>query len=161
MVTVRSYLDKILEWFLVFLMVLLLGDVLLQVASRYLLSNTISFTDELAGFLLIWVGTAGAAYVTGQEKGHLAITFLKDKAKQSSQKWLDVAIHLTILLFAIVVLIIGGTWLVYTRFYLGQVSPSLEISLGYIYMIIPISGLIIAFYSIDNIYQKIKEENGN
>ena len=138
------------------LMVLLLGDVLLQVASRYLLANTISFTDELAGFLLIWVGMAGAAYVSGQGQ-HLAITYLKDKMKQNSQKWLDVVIHLSILLFAVGVLIIGGIWLVYTRFFLGQVSASMEISLGYIYMIVPISGLLIAFYSIDNILKKVKE----
>jgi TRAP-type C4-dicarboxylate transport system permease small subunit len=145
-----------LEWFLVLLMVFLLGDVLLQVASRYLLANTISFTDELAGFLLIWVGMAGAAYVSGQGQ-HLAITYVKDKMKQSSQKWLDVVIHLSILLFAVGVLIIGGIWLVYTRFFLGQVSASMEISLGYIYMIVPVSGLIIAFYSVDNILKKARE----
>ncbi|MCF8461285.1 MAG: TRAP transporter small permease [Flavobacteriales bacterium] len=157
---IRSYLDKALEWFLVALMVLLLGDVLLQVASRYVLANTISFTDELAGFLLIWVGMAGAAYLTGQGQ-HLAITFIKDKAKPSNQKWLDIAIQLSILIFAIGVLIIGGIWLVYTRFFLGQVSASMEISLGYIYMIVPISGLLIAFYSIGNILEKVKEHDGN
>jgi TRAP-type C4-dicarboxylate transport system permease small subunit len=141
-------------------MVLLLSDVLLQVASRYVLANTVSFTDELAGFLLIWVGMAGAAYLTGQGQ-HLAITYIKDKVKQSSQKWMDIAIQLSILIFAIGVLIIGGIWLVYTRFFLGQVSASMEISLGYIYMIVPISGLIIAFYSIDNILKKVKEHDGN
>jgi TRAP-type C4-dicarboxylate transport system permease small subunit len=139
-------------------MVLLLGDVLLQVASRYVLENTISFTDELAGFLLIWVGMAGAAYVSGQGQ-HLAITYVKDKIKQSSQKWLDIAIHLSILTFAIGVLIIGGIWLVYTRFFLGQVSASMEISLGYIYMIVPVAGLIIAFYSIDNILVELNKPN--
>lgn len=160
MTTFRSYLDKTLEWFLVALMVLLLSDVLLQVASRYVLANTVSFTDELAGFLLIWVGMAGAAYLTGQGQ-HLAITYIKDKVKQSSQKWMDIAIQFSILIFAIGVLIIGGIWLVYTRFFLGQVSASMEISLGYIYMIVPISGLLIAFYSIDNILKKVKEHDGN
>ena len=161
MTAFRSYLDKVLEWFLVILMMLLLADVLLQVASRYLLSNTISFTDELAGFLLIWVGMAGAAYVTGQEKGHLAITYVKDRFRSTDQKWFEMAIHLTILCFAIVVMVIGGTWLVYTRFYLGQTSPSLEISLGYIYMIVPISGLIIGFYSIDNLLRTRNGQDGN
>ncbi len=160
MTTIRTYLDKALEWFLVTLMLLLLADVLLQVASRYFLSNTISFTDELAGFLLIWVGMAGAAYVTGQEKGHLAITYVKDKFKPNQQKWLELTIHLVILAFVIGVLLVGGIWLVYTRFYLGQISPSLEISLGYIYMVVPLSGLIIAFYSTDNLRQTLKNNNG-
>jgi hypothetical protein len=58
-------------------MIILVLDVLWQVVSRYLLSSPSSFTDELAGFLLIWVGFIGAAYTTGL-KGHLAIDILHD-----------------------------------------------------------------------------------
>jgi len=34
---------------------------------------------------------------------------------------------------------------------LGQVSPAMHVSLGYIYAIVPLSGLIIMFYSLYNI----------
>ena len=46
-------LNRILEVALVILMSLLVLDVLWQVTSRYILSSPSSFTDELAGFLLI------------------------------------------------------------------------------------------------------------
>jgi TRAP-type C4-dicarboxylate transport system permease small subunit len=48
-------------------------------------------------------------------------------------------------------MIVGGTWLVYTRFAMGQVSSALQVPLGYVYMIVPISGLLMVYYSVDDI----------
>jgi hypothetical protein len=70
--TLRENIDKILEKFVAALMAILVVDVLWQVISRYVLSAPSSFTDELAGFLLIWVGLFGSAYVAGKKRafGH-------------------------------------------------------------------------------------------
>ena len=151
----RVTLNKIVEWFLVILMLLLVGDVLLQVISRYLLENAISFTDELAGFLLMWVALAGAAYVTGRGE-HLAISLMIEKVSARQKTVLAMVIDLLILFFAILVLVIGGIWLVYTRFYLGQVSASLEIPLGYVYLILPLSGLLMCVYILDDLISKLR-----
>ena len=50
--TLRKTIDKILEWFLVFLMSVLVIDVLWQVFSRYILNDPSSYTDELAGRMI-------------------------------------------------------------------------------------------------------------
>ena len=71
----RVIIDKVIENFLVLITGILVLDVLWQVISRYLLKSPSSFTDELARFLLIWVGILGAAYATGK-KMHLAIDVL-------------------------------------------------------------------------------------
>jgi TRAP-type C4-dicarboxylate transport system permease small subunit len=47
-------------------------------------------------------------------------------------------------------MVIGGSWLVYTRFYLGVTSAALALPLGYVYIIVPISGILTMYYSIDN-----------
>jgi len=146
----RQRIDKILEWALVFLMSILVLDVLWQVISRYILTSPSSFTDELAGFLLIWVGLLGSAYLTGKN-GHLAIDLLLQKSGPERKKILSRLINILICLFALSVLIIGGTWLVYTRFYLDVNSAALQIPLGYVYIILPLGGLIIAYYVIDNL----------
>lgn len=150
----RKLVDKCLERLLMGLMALLVVDVLWQVLSRYVLASPSSFTDELAGFLLIWVGLLGAAYVTGQE-GHLAIDLLVRKANASWQRRLRALSHLVIALFAVVVMIVGGSWLVYTRFYLGVTSASLQVNLGYVYLVLPLSGLLTAYYAIDSLYAQI------
>jgi TRAP-type C4-dicarboxylate transport system permease small subunit len=148
----RERLDQVLEWTLVSLMSVLVIDVLWQVISRYVLTSPSSFTDELAGFLLIWVGLLGAAYVTGKN-GHLAIDILLQRSAEKQQQLLRLISHISIALFALCVLIIGGTWLVYTRFYLNVNSAALRIPLGYVYLILPISGWIVLFYTLDNVKQ--------
>ena len=131
----RKKIDKILYVILAFVMAILVLDVLWQVASRYVFSAPSSFTDELAGFLLIWVGLLGAAYGTGT-KIHLAIDLLPSKLNFRRRKYLEVVINSLIAVFALVIFVIGGTWLVYTRFYLGQISASLELPLGYVYLVL-------------------------
>ncbi len=145
----REQLDKFLEWTLVTLMSLLVIDVLWQVTSRYVLTAPSSFTDELAGFLLIWVGLLGSAYVTGKNE-HLAIDMLLQRSSEKRQRILKMIIHILIAVFALFVLILGGAWLVYTRFYLNVNSAALRIPLGYIYLVLPLSGLIVLFYTLDN-----------
>lgn len=150
----RAKIDKILEVFLVILTSALVLDVVWQVASRYLLANPSSFTDELAVFLLIWVGMAGAAYVKGKNE-HLAIDILPDKLQPQNKNKLLVFINFLIIIFSITVMVIGGAWLVYTRFQMGQVSSALQVPLGYVYSIVPISGLLMIYYSIDDIINLI------
>lgn len=150
----RKLVDKCLERLLMGLMALLVVDVLWQVLSRYVLASPSSFTDELAGFLLIWVGLLGAAYVTGQE-GHLAIDLLVRKADAAWQRRLRALSYLVIALFAVAVMIVGGSWLVYTRFNLSVTSASLQVNLGYVYLVLPLSGLLTAYYSIDSLYAQI------
>ena len=131
--------------FLVILMSVLVVDVLWQVASRYILTSPSSFTDELAGFLLIWVGVLGAAYVAGR-KEHLAIDILIQRSPPARQRILQYLIHSLIFLFALSVMVIGGVILMYTRFALGVKSAALQLPLGYVYIVLPISGFIIMFY---------------
>ncbi|SFE54199.1 TRAP-type C4-dicarboxylate transport system, small permease component [Thermophagus xiamenensis] len=152
----RKKIDKILEMFLVILMTALVLDVVWQVASRYLFSNPSSFTDELAVFLLIWVGMAGAAYVKGKNE-HLAIDILPEKLKPPKKNRLMVFINILIILFSLTIMVIGGAWLVYTRFRLGQVSSALQVPIGYVYIIVPISGLLMIYYSLDDIRKLNKE----
>lgn len=143
----QKSLNKVLELFLVILMSVLVVDVLWQVFSRYLLSSPSSFTDELAGYLLIWVGVLGAAYVAGR-KEHLAIDILVQKSPPARQRILLIIIHSLILLFALSVMVIGGAVLVYTRFVLQVKSAALQLPLGYVYSVLPISGLIIIYYEV-------------
>jgi len=153
----KQTIDRILEKTLVGLLTVLVIDVLWQVLSRYVLSSPSSFTDELAGFLLIWVGVLGAAYVTGQ-KQHLAIDLLVQKSSPAMQKKLQLIINACIALFAVFVMVIGGSWLVITRFQLNVSSAALHLPLGYVYAVMPISGLLMVYYSITFMFNTKMEE---
>lgn len=145
----RKIIDRSLEYVLMALLSVLVIDVLWQVASRYVLTAPSSMTDELAGYLLIWVGLLGAAYVSGCNQ-HLAIDLLLQNLRPPRRRMLQVFIYFIVCLFALFVLIVGGSWLVYTRFYLSVTSASLQINLGYVYLVLPVSGVLTAYYAVDN-----------
>ena len=157
MMKFQKKLNRVLEVFLVVLVSVLVVDVLWQVFSRYLLSSPSSFTDELAGFLLIWVGVLGAAYVSGK-KEHLAIDIVLQRSSPARKKRLQTFIHILVLLFALTVMVVGGIILMYTRFILEVKSAALQLPLGYVYVILPISGLIIMFYEAYHILDLVKKK---
>lgn len=146
----RNFIDHLLGWMVTIFMAILVLNVLWQVASRFLLGNPSSFTDELAGFLLIWVGLLGAAYATGQ-KQHLAIDLISRKMSPPQKRRLDTLINTLIILFAFIVLVIGGSNLVYITFYLNQISSALQIPIAYVYTVLPLSGLFIVYYAATDI----------
>ena len=150
--SLREKIDKVLEWALIILMSLLVIDVLWQVTSRYILINPSSFTTEVAGYLLIWVGILGAAYVAGKNE-HLAIDLMVQKSSPKRRRRLLFAIYSFIFLFSFFVMVVGGTWLVYTRFILDVRSADLQLPLGYVYLAVPVSGILIVYYEIDNMIQ--------
>jgi len=148
-------IDIILEKILIFLMSILVLDVLWQVVGRYILKSPSSFTDEMAGFILVWLGLLGAAYVSGK-KEHLAIDILLQKSDKKQRRIINIMIDIFVILFAISVLIIGGLWLVYTRFELDVKSPALGIPMGYVYVVLPLSGFLIFYYAFDSLLTNIK-----
>ena len=125
-------------------------DVLWGVITRYALGSQASWTEELARFLLIWIGILGAAYASGQ-KMHLSIDLLKPSLPPKGQQQLFLIINLLVILFALFVMVIGGARLMYLTQILGQVSPALRIPVAFIYAIIPVSGLLIIYYKLSEI----------
>lgn len=156
-------LNRILEIILITIMGVLVVDVLWQIFSRFILSNPSSFTDELARFLLIWVSLFGGAYTLGKRL-HLSIDLLSHKLSEKQSLIVDCFAQIVILIFVVSVLIVGGSRLVFVTLFLEQTSAALNIPLGYVYSILPISGSIMALYCIhffiENVI-KIKKLNAS
>lgn len=129
-------------------MAVMVVNVLWQVFTRYVMNSPSSFTDELARFLLIWVGVLGAAYVSGKNS-HIAIDIIPSRMTPSRQRKLAVVIHLIVMLFVLVSFVIGGSRLVLITW--EQTSPALQLSLGIVYLVIPIAGLLIVYYKLTDL----------
>ena len=147
---IRSQLDKIIELLLVSILSAMVINVLWQIITRYFSASPSSFSDELARYLMIWLGLIGSAYVSGK-KEHVSIDYFLKKLNHKKRILLNRLIDFIILFFAFFVMIIGGGHLVFVTIKLEQLSPSLQIPLGFVYSAIPLSGLIIIFYQISNI----------
>ncbi|MFK8060020.1 MAG: TRAP transporter small permease [Polaribacter sp.] len=144
----RAKIDSILEKLVLLILVLMLVSVVWQVFSRFILRNPSTITDEISSFSLIWLGLLGAAYATGKHL-HLAIDLIPEKVVAKKQNLFDGIVYLSTFLFAFTVMVIGGFRLCQLSFQFGQTSATLEIPLGFIYMVVPISGFLICYYSLN------------
>ncbi|WP_194246262.1 TRAP transporter small permease [Martelella limonii] len=123
----------------------MVGCVVWQVVSRYVLQTPSIYTDEISRFLFIWVALIGGAYTFGKGR-HLAIELLAPALSGWQKKASELLVLAIIALFAIMVMMKGGGGLVARTLANGQVSPAMQLPMGYIYLALPIGGAIILFY---------------
>ena len=151
----RAVVDKSLAWFLAALMALALANVLWQVFTRWALNDPSAWTEELARYLLIWIGLVGAGYAAGK-KLHLAIDLLPSALHGRRRRALEFLIDGVVLLFAVFAMIVGGVRLMSLTLLMDQTSAALGIRLGYVYLAIPLSGAVIAFYAVASILDRLR-----
>ena len=96
---VKKSTDRLLELALILLMGANVINVLWQVFTRFVLKDPSSFTEELARFLLIWVGLLGASYAAGK-KMHLAIDVALQALKDKKKIAVEIIIQTFIFLFS-------------------------------------------------------------
>jgi TRAP-type C4-dicarboxylate transport system permease small subunit len=142
----KSRVDTVLGWVLAAMMGFATLNVLWQVFTRYVLGDPSAYTDELSRYLLIWVGLLGASYAAGKRM-HLAIDLLPTRLTGRAHEALGLVIDGVIFLFALGVMVFGGARLVALTLMLEQTSAALRVPLGYVYLALPVSGLLIMFYA--------------
>lgn len=155
MIPLAKRIDAGLVWLLVVLMAAMVVTVTWQVATRYLLGQPSSYTEELATYLLIWISLLGAVYAL-RVKAHLGVDLLTRKLEGRRRKAVEYAAYLVIIAFAVIVLIYGGSRLVYVTLRLNQISAALQVPMGYVYLVLPLSGLLLVFYALVGM-QEVRE----
>jgi TRAP-type C4-dicarboxylate transport system permease small subunit len=145
MQTVRKWVDQTLAFLTCTLMGIMVLISIWQVFTRYVLNAPSTFSEEFLRYSLIWVSMLGSAYVFGRKK-HFAIEFIIEKLSKKKALIMNVLIEIVIISFAIIVMVIGGSKTVLTT--MAQSSAGLGIPMGYVYLSLPISGILIAGYSL-------------
>jgi TRAP-type C4-dicarboxylate transport system permease small subunit len=136
---IKKGLNLFLETLLTIVMTVLVLDVVWQVLSRYVLTDPSSWTEELATYLMIWVGMLGAS-VALNRGSHLGIDYMVSKFSVRNR------------LFG---MFIGGILLVSRTLELGQTSPAMKVPMGYVYLAVPISGFFLVIYSVQLLLERI------
>ena len=140
-------IDLVLSRFLIALMMLIVLAVTWQVFTRFIIQDPSSWTEELARFLLIWIGVLGASYAL-RTRAHLGIDLITQRVGEAGRRRIKFTVYGVVILFAFFVMVVGGIRLVNLTFSLNQISAALGIRMGYIYTVLPISGSLMIVYSI-------------
>jgi len=112
------------------------------------------WTEELARFLLVWVSLLGGAVAFGT-KGHLGVDFFVEKFHPEMRKIMAVFVHGVVLFFAAAIFLYGGGRVVADALATEQTTPALGWKMGYVYLALPISGLFMVLFTIENLIETL------
>ncbi len=143
----KKLIDYFIASFSIVAMFLLVCCVVWQVFSRLILKAPSTYTDELARFSMIWTGLLGAAYTFGIHR-HLCVDLMTMHFKGIKKLISDLIINVSVIVFCSLVMLRGG-WILLSKVHeTQQLSSAMEIPMSYVYLALPISGIIIVFYGI-------------
>lgn len=128
----------ILSFGLLALSVIVFGIVI----ARYFLGFSPDWSDELPRFMVVWITFIGMSYCVRQGS-HVKIDLFLNKMQGKVKKYINVTILLICFLFFVYLTYLGYN-LTMAVFAANQMSVSLDISLGYVYMAIPIGCFLTA-----------------
>jgi TRAP-type C4-dicarboxylate transport system permease small subunit len=125
----------------------------LQIICRVFFT-ALSWSEELARYLLVWstfIG-AGCVYKTG---GHIAVTIVRETLPKNAQKFLKILAHVLCGVFFVIATYYGFK-------YMGrqgsQLSAALRIPMRYIYMAIPVNSCVMLLHTVNEISQIINSK---
>ena len=136
--------NRIIEHLLFGLGVLMTTVVALQVFFRYGLNQSHFWSEELARFLLVWLSLLGAS-VAYYRRMHVGIDIVFKRLAPPLQRAAEVATHLAALVLFAVMVVYGCQFGYFVR---AQITPALNLPKWTVFVAIPASGAVMAFYAI-------------
>jgi TRAP-type C4-dicarboxylate transport system permease small subunit len=116
----------------------MLVDMAAQVISRYVFDDPLIFTEELARYLYVWLVFLGASAAT-RNSAHVGIAVLTDLFDRRLRAAVAIAMDLLVLAFLAAIVWWGA--LAVERVW-DQDSVTLGVSLGTLYLAVPIGGAL-------------------
>ena len=153
LVKIRKALDSLLTFLCVFIFAAMVVIGTYQIVVRYFFNSPSTVSEELLTYSFTWMALFSSALVFGK-RDHMRMGFVADKLSGKKKMVLDVIIEILIFVFTMIVLLFGGVSI--TKLAFAQVTASLGIPMGAVYLVIPISGVIILIYNILNIIDIIR-----
>jgi TRAP-type transport system small permease protein len=130
-------LNKWCERLMFVLLVLMTLTATAQVVFRFFFT-ALSWSEELSCFLLVFVSLLGSA-IAFKRGSHLSITFLSDRLSPTLKKVVATIVSLMGIGFFSIVAYYGAFLMQAES---GQLTPALQISMMWIYLMYPIVGTI-------------------
>lgn len=135
----------------VLLTVITLG-VFTQVVMRYVFNAPVFWLEEFVINQMVWVVFLGVPLAV-INRSHTRITFFVNLLPVKARQWLEILTQ-----------IVCTTWMLYISWHslpvvkttMRSLSTALQMPRGYLYLAIPVCGVIIALYYLVNIADDIK-----
>lgn len=151
---VAKLLNKCLEVICVaiFVFITIIGTY--QIVTRYVFNAPSTVSEELLTYSFTWLAVLSAALVFGK-RDHMRMSYVADKFTGLKALIVGIASEILVFIFSGAIMVYGG--IAITKLTMTQVTASLGVSMAFIYVVVPISGVLIMIYNVLNITHLIKE----
>lgn len=149
-------LDETLNALAITTMGLMTLGIIVSVISRYFFSLTAAWSEELIGILFIAASFVGCVIAVKRNE-HIGIDFLYERFGETGKRRLRIASAVVTISVQAFVFNASLGWIAVS----GNVpSPGLEVPFSYFYSLLPISCVLITFYSAHRLYADVKTAFG-
>lgn len=131
----------------------------INVVSRFLLSASLSFTDEITTYLFVLLSLMGSA-VAAKRGAHLGLTVLTDLVSPSVRKILKIIGYVFAILFSSSVLYYG-IFMVQSQMERGQVTANMQFPEWIFGSFVPIGAFFLTIRFIQVLITEIKSQPEN
>jgi TRAP-type C4-dicarboxylate transport system permease small subunit len=133
------------------LIILITVDVLVGVFFRYILGSALSWSEELAGYMMVWMGFLAAGLVL-REENHMNFKILQDRLPLVPRKILVLACDSLVLVFLAAFFVLSWEALQIIK---NDISSSLDIKMLWPFLAMPVSAVLMMFQQVMLIHTHI------
>lgn len=129
-----------------------------QVVCRYFLHYSLSWSEELARFLFMWITLLGAAYGF-KTKSHFSLVFIVNRFGLRLQRIIGgfVVVMCCVFLIIFIVKAIEFIWVVAIH----QIAPGTQMNMALPYLSVPVGGLLMLFYILQGWWHEYRKPPSN
>lgn len=143
MLLFRQLLDRLNQLIGLVMMVMLSALVVVVLAAvfyRYVLSDSLMWSAEVARYTCIWISFLGAS-VALRKRMHIGLEFFISRMPPRTQHWVGIGSDFAILGFLLFVAVLGFDLAAQQAY---QKSAALMISMAWPYLSVPVSAVLMA-----------------
>lgn len=137
-------MDRCINWFLAILMAGMVIIVSAQVWYRFILNDPLSWSEEASRYLFVWISFMGAAAGVRYQV-HLGIDLMEKILSAAHYRIAVIIVNLIIQVFLLMIIFWGFKILGVIQF---QESPSMNISMRYPYLAVPVGSIFMLINSL-------------
>ncbi len=152
MTTLCRFIAKGLEYVVGGLFIAIAATALAQVFTRYVLSNSLTWTHELDILLMIWAVWLGAA-IGIHRKAHLRISILSDRLSERTQKIILFVLDVLTLVFLV---ILGWKGIAVIESVEGTVLTSMDLPRGFVVSAAPVGAAFMILFFLPILFEDLR-----
>ena len=122
-----------------------------QILFRFVLQLPLDWTEELSRYMFVWSTMLGISVFT-RKREHSSVDILAIYLPEKFHGSLYLLIDALCLIFYIVMIVGGATM---SKVAMSAVAPATNIPMGFVYLAVPVSGIIMLLITIENIIKDI------